>query len=701
MFCIRPRVSGVDILKKIFSSLIISAVLLSGFSGCKEEPAAETAVSATSSGSISAAYPEEETSAPVESFFGEEYDPFAEDYDPYGGNGAPSPAISARTETKAAEVETFGTTRTEAPFDPAESEPPATMAKAEEPAPAANVAAVTASVASGSAKPAQTSGGITLSLNISNSWESGGSEFIQLDGTVSSGQNAGISGWTAKIRADKSVAADQSWNCGISISGGVIAVTPVSYNSDIQAGGSVTFGMILKDAGDMDFSASSVTAGTITSQGSGSANSGAGNGSAGNNSIEIIRAKDVPPPTADDWLSVKGNKIVDKSGKEVWLAGVNWFGYNTGTNTFDGLWACDLNASVAAIADRGFNLLRIPISAELIKQWSSGQYPTANFNQATNSYLVGMNSLEIFDYIIGQCRANGIKIMIDIHSAKTDAMGHMKPLWSDGNITEEDFIGALGWMAKRYKSDDAIIAYDLKNEPHGKPNESPCAKWDGSKDADNWKYIAEKAAGAVLANNPNVLIMVEGIEIYPKDINENGDFSSKSDSDYHYNWWGGNLRGVRDNPVNLGKYQNKLVYSPHDYGPAVYEQPWFKGGFTYESLYEDCWYDNWLYIQEEGISPLLIGEWGGFMREPNLKWMTYLRKLIKDKRIHHTFWCFNSNSGDTGGLVLDDFKTWDEEKYGFVKEVLWIQNGKFVGLDHEIPLGKNGITLSEANTNMR
>ena len=42
------------------------------------------------------------------------------------------------------------------------------------------------------------------------------------------------------------------------------------------------------------------------------------------------------------------------------------------------------------------------------------------------------------------------------------------------------------------------------------------------------------------------------------------------------------------------------------------------------------------------------------------------------------------------------FKTWDEEKYAFVKEVLWQENGKFVGLDHAIPLGDNGITLQDA-----
>ena len=74
-------------------------------------------------------------------------------------------------------------------------------------------------------------------------------------------------------------------------------------------------------------------------------------------------AMDVPEPTTDDWLSVKGNKIVDKDGNEVWLTGINWFGYNTGTNTFDGLWAGDMNTSIQEIANHGFNVIRFPFSA--------------------------------------------------------------------------------------------------------------------------------------------------------------------------------------------------------------------------------------------------------------------------------------------------------------------------------------------------
>ena len=80
----------------------------------------------------------------------------------------------------------------------------------------------------------------------------------------------------------------------------------------------------------------------------------------------------------------------------------------------------------------------------------------------------------------------------------------------------------------------------------------------------------------------------------------------------------------------------------------------------------------------------------------NQKWMTILRDYIVDNRFHHTFWCINPNSGDTGGLLGNDWSTWDEAKYGLFKKSLWQNSsGKFIGLDHRVPLGKNGISLGE------
>lgn len=537
---------------------------------------------------------------------------------------------------------------------------------------------------------------VSVTLKLNSSWESGGTTTFDYTVTILNNGDNPIENWKLELPiGDGSIAS--AWSVVFTTDNGIFKASPESYNGTIEAGKSVEFGFQMTGATELDSSNITVTAdaGTVSADVQSDNNSNQINNNDTSDKVVSAAAKDVPKPTTDDWLSTDGSKIVDSDGKEVWLTGLNWFGYNTGTNCFDGLWACDLDASISSIADHGFNLMRIPISTELVNNWEDGEYPEANYNNASNAYLNGMNSLEIFDHVIGQCRANGIKIMIDFHCAATDSMGHMKALWTDEGVTEDDYYRALEWIADRYKDDDTIIAVDLENEPHGKQNETPRAKWDDSKDSDNWKYIAEQAAKKVLGKNPNLLVMVEGIEIYPRDIDKNGDFSSQNEDDYFFNWWGGNLRGVADNPIDLGKYQDKLVYSPHDYGPSVYEQPWFEGDYDYDSLQDDCWNDNWFYIQDDNIAPLLIGEWGGFMKEPNLTWMTYLRQFISENKINHTFWCYNANSGDTGGLVLDDFTTWDTDKYEFVKEVLWQKNDKFVGLDHEIPLGENGITLSE------
>ena len=211
---------------------------------------------------------------------------------------------------------------------------------------------------------------------------------------------------------------------------------------------------------------------------------------------------------------------------------------------------------------------------------------------------------------------------------------------------------------------------------------------------------AETCAARVLEKNPELLIMVEGTEVYPK---EGYDWTAPridytTMTEYYYGtWWGGNFRGAKKYPIDLGKYQSQLVYSPHDYGPLVWEQKWFYDGFTQETLLKDCWYDNWFFLQDEGVAPLLMGEWGGFMDgDKNEQWMTYLRDFMIENRIHHTFWCFNENSGDTGGLVYDNFGKWDEDKYALVKPALWQDdNGKFISLDHTIALGSNGISLSD------
>ncbi|SFB97340.1 cellulase family glycosylhydrolase [Butyrivibrio sp. YAB3001] len=413
----------------------------------------------------------------------------------------------------------------------------------------------------------------------------------------------------------------------------------------------------------------------------------------------------------DDWLHTDGSRILDKNGKEVYLTGANWFGFNCSERVFHGLWNANMKSVVEGMADHGINLVRVPISTELLLEWKAGKKVKVNVNTYANKELVradgsDMDSREIFDVFLDLCKENGIKIMMDLHSADANNSGHNYNVWyGPKGFTTEDWIEGWTWFVNEYKNDDTIIACDLKNEPHGKYSQadSNAAKWDDSTDENNWQYAASRCGKAILDVNPNLLIMVEGIEETPRagyDYNSGTQNPNATEDElkYYGGWWGGNLRNAGKYPVDLGQYQSQLVYSPHDYGPLVYKQSWFDKDFTEQTLLDDVWYDSWFYLQDKNIAPLLIGEWGGFMDGgDNEKYLNIMSEFIAKNHINHTFWCINPNSGDTGGLLKDDWATWDDAKYNMMKKTLWSDSktGKFVGLDHVVPLGDNGETVTE------
>lgn len=444
----------------------------------------------------------------------------------------------------------------------------------------------------------------------------------------------------------------------------------------------------------------------------------------------------------DDWLHASGSRIYDKDGNEVWLTGANWFGFNCTENFAHGLYATDIDDFLKSVSDKGINIIRMPISTELLLTWMNGEPLGCVGLSAGNSpgyvfnpdfvYEDGKtvkNSMEIFDVIMQKMKKYGLKVMVDVHSPASHNSGHNYNLWyyADGaddadnmavgyyteeKITWDMWIESITWLAEKYNNDDTIVGYDLKNEPHGKRGYSgtscptTIAKWDGSKDLNNWAYSATECGKSILKVNPNALIFIEGVEQYPK--TEKGYTYDTADmweapadvSPWYGGWWGGNLRGVKDYPIDFGSdaMNSQIVYSPHDYGPSVYNQTWFDKDFTTQTLLDDYWYDTWAYINDQDIAPLLIGEWGGHMDgDKNQKWMELLRDYMIENHINHTFWCLNPNSGDTGGLLDHDFKTWSMDKYNLFELSLWqtSESGKYIGLDHETPLGSNGITVSE------
>ena len=442
----------------------------------------------------------------------------------------------------------------------------------------------------------------------------------------------------------------------------------------------------------------------------------------------------------DDWLHAVGSRLYDKDGNQVWLTGANWFGMNCTENFPHGLWSADADELLSSVADHGINIIRFPISTELLLSWMNGEpYKPVGLTASKDPYYMfnpdfcdengdTMDSMGIFDVLMKKCKKYGIKALIDIHSPASHNSGHNYNLWyyepsaadadnmaanskTGEEITYDMWIESVTWLAEKYKNDDTIIAYDLKNEPHGKRgyNGTTCptdiAKWDDSEDLNNWAFAATECGNSILDVNPNALILIEGVEQYPK--TEKGYTYDTADiwqasadvSPWYGAWWGGNLRGVKDYPIDFGsKSRNsQIVYSPHDYGPSVYNQTWFDKDFTTQTLLDDYWYDTWAYINDQDIAPLLIGEWGGHMDGgKNQKWMELLRDYMIDNHINHTFWCLNPNSGDTGGLLDSSFTVWDDEKYDLFEPSLWqtSKTGKYISLDHQKPLGVNGTGIS-------
>ncbi len=458
----------------------------------------------------------------------------------------------------------------------------------------------------------------------------------------------------------------------------------------------------------------------------------------------------------DDWLHAEGSRLYDKDGNEVWLTGANWFGMNCIEYSPHYLYAGDIDDMLSEVADRGINVIRFPVSTELLLSWKNGTpyqissggmqavynpptdqddgnggvvkagtYGNLNkdFVEADGKTLI--TSDKGFDIILQKCKTYGIKAFIDIHSPHADNSGHNYNLWygkeTTGNnqvaggtmVTTKIWQDTLVWLADKYKDNDTLIGYDLKNEPHGKgPEGDKAAKWDGSTDENNWAYAATNCADAILDVNPNALIFIEGVEQSMSGAMP-GDYwgiaDRRDNSPYIGAWWGGNFRGAREYPIKPKHGTSQIVYSPHDYGPSVYAQTWFNKDFTTQTLLDDYWYDTWAYINAEDIAPELIGEWGGHMDgAENQKWMELLRDYMISNHINHTFWCLNTNSGDTGGLWKNiscgqqrgsTNIDWEEEKYALMEKSLWQtqETGKYIGLDHQIPLGKNdtGLSLSE------
>jgi endoglucanase len=336
---------------------------------------------------------------------------------------------------------------------------------------------------------------------------------------------------------------------------------------------------------------------------------------------------------APNYLHTEGHRILDANGNQVVLTGLNWFGLETESFAPHGLWARNLDSILDQIVELGFNTIRLPYSNQL---FDPSSIPNG-INYELNPDLEGLNGLEIMDKIIAGAGERGLKVILDRHRPDSHAQSE---LWYTSQYSEERWISDWVMLAERYSGDDTVIGVDLHNEPHGQ------ATWGSEDPATDWRLAAERAGNAILEVNPNLLIIVQGVEQVQGD----------------WYWWGGNLIGAREQPVRLN-LPDRLVYSTHVYGPGVYPQPWFSDPSFPENM-PGIWDRHWGYLQKEDIAPVIVGEFGGRSVGEDQEgiWQRALVSYLRENNISYIYWTLNPNSGDTGGILLDDWRTVDPDK---------------------------------------
>jgi hypothetical protein len=118
-----------------------------------------------------------------------------------------------------------------------------------------------------------------------------------------------------------------------------------------------------------------------------------------------------------------------------------------------------------------------------------------------------------------------------------------------------------------------------------------------------------------------------------------------------------------------------VVYSPHDYPASVYPQTWFSAA-NYPSNLPGVWNTFWGYLYRDGTAPILLGEFGSKLQTTSdLQWgnamVAYLNTPAGPGELgmSWTWWSWNPNSGDTGGILNDDWTTVNLQKVNLLKPI--------------------------------
>jgi endoglucanase len=111
----------------------------------------------------------------------------------------------------------------------------------------------------------------------------------------------------------------------------------------------------------------------------------------------------------------------------------------------------------------------------------------------------------------------------------------------------------------------------------------------------------------------------------------------------------------------------------HDYAATIMPHPWFYAS-NYPNNLPGVWDSYWGYVYKQGIAPVWVGEFGTRLQTYSDKqWLTRLVDYLGNGAggVNWTFWCWNPDSGDTGGILNDDWSTVNQAKESRLTAIMY------------------------------
>ena len=373
-----------------------------------------------------------------------------------------------------------------------------------------------------------------------------------------------------------------------------------------------------------------------------------------------IPPRPAPPPDTADYFS-RGSQLFttafDTAGAPLRIKGCSWFGMESTTCYIGGADQAPVASYMAFLKQHNFNAIRVPLAADAVLGQRNclsddGVYYTHNYE------FMGLSYIEQLGLFVQKARDAGLLVLLDIHVARAGK-------WPDGGL-----LGPNGFETLRQAWSTLaellcppslywnVFAADLKNEPYamswGPPPEgAPDSMYPPE---ERWDLMASKLASHVHASCPRWLLFVEGVGQCQPGGEGATKFScrwpSTNGQDTTYNaFWGEVLQGASQYPVHVsGGDNNKVVYSPHSYGPSVFEQPYFSDP-TFPSNMRAVWRLQYGALAES--VPVVVGEWGGKLVGKDHDWQReFVAYLSSSSIVGSFYWCLNPDSADTGGLLV-------------------------------------------------